>query len=214
MKPIDITKQILAMHEDEVMNNMLEEVKNELKGTIPSDIQTTLDACMQKLSNEGNVTPSNVVSFKPKSTPSIISFAETELLAASGQSLGDWFSQPMNFGGAGFILDVRKVIGSDNEVDLYLNPNQVHQKISATQRLCVHFLHQVSKKYLCLSASIFSLFPKQDPRIHHPFFVHRFFDALQYPFKRFTLLLFVIRSMVFPHCMMMCNCTTKINNCL
>ena len=30
MKPIDITKQILAMHEDEVMNNMLEEVKNEL----------------------------------------------------------------------------------------------------------------------------------------------------------------------------------------
>lgn len=124
MKPIDITKQILAMHEDEVMNNMLEEVKNELKSTIPSDIQAALDACMQKLSNEGNVTSSNVVSFKPKSTPSIISFAETELIAASGQSLGDWFSQPMNFGGAGFILDVRKVIGSDNEVDLYLNPNQ------------------------------------------------------------------------------------------
>ena len=124
MKPIDITKQILAMHEDEVMHNMLEEVTNELKDAIPSDIQATLDACMQKLNNEVDAIPSNVVSFKPKSAPATVSFAETELLAASGQSLGDWFLQPMNFVGAGFTLDVRKVIGSENEVDLYLNPNQ------------------------------------------------------------------------------------------
>jgi hypothetical protein len=131
MKPIDITKQILAMHEDEVMNNMLEEVKNELKDTIPSDIQATLDACMQKLSNEGDVTPSNVVSFKPKSTPSTISFAETELLAASGTSLADWFSQPINFAGVGFILDIRRVFGTKDEIDLYLSPTD-SEKMSAS----------------------------------------------------------------------------------
>ena len=131
MKPIDITKQVLAMHEDEVMNNMLEEVKNELKDTIPSDIQATLDACMQKLSNEGDVTPSNVVSFKPKSTPSTISFAETELLAASGKSLADWFSQPINFAGVGFILDIRRVIGTKDEIDLYLSPTD-SEKMSAS----------------------------------------------------------------------------------
>ena len=131
MKPIDITKQILAMHEDEVMNNMLEEVKNELKDTIPSDIQATLDACMQKLSNEGDVTPSNVLSFKPKSTPSIISFAETELLAASGKSLADWFSQPINFAGVGFILDIRRVFGTKDEIDLYLSPTD-SERMSAS----------------------------------------------------------------------------------
>jgi hypothetical protein len=131
MKPIDITKQILAMHEDEVMQNMLEEVKNELKDTIPSDIQATLDACMQKLSNEGDVTPSNVVSFKPKSTPSTISFAETELLAASGKSLADWFSQPINFAGVGFILDIRRVFGTKDEIDLYLSPTD-SEKMSAS----------------------------------------------------------------------------------
>lgn len=131
MKPIDITKQILAMHEDEVMNNMLEEVKNELKDTIPSDIQATLDACMRKLSNEGDVTPSNVLSFKPKSTPSIISFAETELLAASGKSLADWFSQPINFAGVGFILDIRRVFGTKDEIDLYLSPTD-SERMSAS----------------------------------------------------------------------------------
>lgn len=127
MKPIDITKQILAMHENEVMEDMFEEVKNELKDSIPSDIQATIDACRQKLNNEVDATSSNVVSFQPKSAPPAVSFAETELLAASGKSLADWFSQPLNFGGAGFILDIRKVIGTEDEVDLYLIPNQADE---------------------------------------------------------------------------------------
>ncbi len=131
MKPIDITKQILEMHEDEVMNNMIEEVKSELKDTIPSDIQATLDACMQKLKSEVDATSSNVVSFKLKSTPSNISFAETELLAASGKSLADWFSQPINFAGVGFILDIRRVIGTKDEIDLYLSPTD-SEKMSAS----------------------------------------------------------------------------------
>jgi len=121
MKPIDITKQILAMHEDEVMNNMLEEVKNELKDTIPSDIQATLDACMKKLNN--------VVILKPKSTT--IRIAETELLAASGTSLADWFSQPINFAGIGFILDIRRIIGTKDEIDLYLSSTD-SEKMSAS----------------------------------------------------------------------------------
>jgi hypothetical protein len=55
-------------------------------------------------------------------------FGETELLAAAGKSLADWFSQPMHFGGAGFILDIRKVFGTENEVDIYLKPNKNNVK--------------------------------------------------------------------------------------
>jgi hypothetical protein len=65
----------------------------------------------------------NVISFfgndiKVSQSP----IGEVELLAASGSSLGSWFSQPIRFDGAGFILDIRKVIGSDNEVDVSLFP--------------------------------------------------------------------------------------------
>jgi hypothetical protein len=125
MKPIDITDQILRMHKEEVIQKMITDTQEELARDIPSDLQKELDLCLSKAKMSEGQSTDNVISFKPKEN-SIVAFpfAETELLAASGQSLADWFSQPMNFGGAGFILDVRRVLGSDNEVDLYLTPNE------------------------------------------------------------------------------------------
>jgi hypothetical protein len=109
MKPIDITEQIIKMHEEDVIQQMITDTQEELASDIPSDLQKELDSCLSKAKEN------NIIAFP---------FAETELLAASGKSLADWFSQPMNFGGAGFILDVRRVLGSKNEVDLYLKPNE------------------------------------------------------------------------------------------
>ena len=117
----DITKQILEMHEEEEMQNLMEEVRKEFKHGIPEQLQSELNALLAKA--KANKKSDNVIAFKPKKIHSFFKpLAATELLAAAGQSLGDWFSQPMNFGGAGFILDVRRVIGTENEVDLYLTP--------------------------------------------------------------------------------------------
>jgi len=125
MKPTDITEQILKMHEEDVIQQMITDTQEVLANDIPSDLQKELDLCLSKAKMSERQSTDNVISFKPKEKTNIVTFpfAETELLAASGKSLADWFSQPMNFGGAGFILDVRRVLGSDNEVDLYLTPN-------------------------------------------------------------------------------------------
>jgi hypothetical protein len=132
MKPIDITDKILRMHEEEVIQQMIKDTQEELTSTIPSDLQKELDLCLSKVKMSENQSTDNVVSFTPKERNVVVfPFAETELLAASGKSLADWFSQPMNFGGAGFILDVRRVLGTDNEVDLYLSPTDL-EKMSAS----------------------------------------------------------------------------------
>ncbi len=124
MKQIDITKQILALHEEDIFKQMLDDVENEVNEGIPKSLQQEIDSCISKVNLEKKSRRYNVISFKPKSRPASNVFAETELLAASGQSLSEWFSQPLSFGGAGFVLDIRRVIGSNNEVDLYLTPNQ------------------------------------------------------------------------------------------
>ena len=124
MKEIDITKQILALHEEDVFTQMMDEIEQELKDGIPESLQQEIDLYTKKaksteISNNENVVHIN---FKNKLVSNV--FAETELLAASGQSLSDWFSEPLSFGGAGFVLDIRRVIGNNNDVDLYLLPNQ------------------------------------------------------------------------------------------
>jgi hypothetical protein len=125
MKKIDITHEVREMHEEKLMLTALNEVKHELEDGLPVDLQEELDHLLSRSRPSITNQPSNVVSFAPTTIPSnLYTFGETELLAAAGSSLSDWFSQPMNFGGAGFVLDVRKVIGTDNEIDVYLRPNK------------------------------------------------------------------------------------------
>ncbi|WP_019029051.1 hypothetical protein [Colwellia piezophila] len=123
MKNQNITKQILLMHESDVFNDMANEVDKELAEGIPKSLQDELDILIAKAGSSVEQPTENIIPFKRQKKENLYEFAETVLLAASGTSLADWFSQPINFGGAGFILDVRRVIGSDNEVDLYLTPN-------------------------------------------------------------------------------------------
>lgn len=132
MKPIDITEQILKIHEEEVIQQMITDTQKELASDIPCDLQKELDLCLSKVKMSENQSTDNVVSFKPKENNIVaFPFAETELLAASGKSLADWFSQPINFAGVGFILDIRRVIGTKDEIDLYLSPTD-SEKMSAS----------------------------------------------------------------------------------
>ena len=127
MKKNNITQQILTIHEEETMRKIMNEVKQELEEGISEALQSELDALLIKSKEIGSIKSGNVLQFKEKAkerTPQFILFAETELLAAAGKSLGDWFSQPISFGGGGFLLDVRRVLGSKNEVDIYLKPNK------------------------------------------------------------------------------------------
>jgi hypothetical protein len=122
MKQIDITANILAIHEREALKEYVKKAQDEFKQGIPVTLQSELEFLLASAMEDSKPENHNVLSFKPKAK-NVTNFAETELLAASGKSLGSWFSQPLNFGNAGFILDVRKIIGTDNEVDLYLLPN-------------------------------------------------------------------------------------------
>lgn len=121
MKRIDITSKVLEIHEREELKKAVEEAKKEVAEGIHKDILSEVELLVQK------AVPDELVNFdlnfEEASANEPYYSTETELLAASGQSLGEWFSQPINFAGAGFVLDVRRVIGTKNEVDIYLTPN-------------------------------------------------------------------------------------------
>jgi len=127
MSKIDITHNIQKVHEDEIMQGLANEVQEELKNGIPTELQQELDNLLKKANKPKILHKNNILAFKPRKnyTQQIInSFESVELLAAAGQNLGDWFSTPITFTEYGFILDIRKVIDSENEVDLYISPYQ------------------------------------------------------------------------------------------
>ena len=112
---------------------MITDTQEELASDIPSDLQKELDLCLGKAKMSESQSTDNVIALEPKEKTNIVAFpfAETELLAASGKSLADWFSQPINFAGVGFILDIRRVIGTKDEIDLSLSPTD-SEKMSAS----------------------------------------------------------------------------------
>lgn len=123
----DITKQMLAIHTEETLSDLMAEAKSEVENGMSYELSSELEMLLKKAKSSSD-RQSNKVTFKSRPNKTVVdSFGSTELLAAAGQALGDWFSQPMSFGGAGFILDVRRVIGSENEVDIYLSPNNSHK---------------------------------------------------------------------------------------
>jgi len=76
--------------------------------------------------------------------------AELTLLAASGIKSEPWFSQLLNFGSSGIILDIRPIIGKDGDVDIYLISNS---------KDCA-LIKNTLKKYAGLNLDISVLFGK------------------------------------------------------
>jgi len=128
MSKVDITQNIKKIHEEDIMKELIEEVQDELKNGIPQNLQQELDLLLKKSNKTNLIHKDNIVAFKPRKNYKqqiVNSFNSVELLAAAGQNLGQWFSAPITFPEYGFILDIRKVIDSDNEVDLYISSHQI-----------------------------------------------------------------------------------------
>ena len=124
MSKVDITQEIARLHEERLMEEAIQEVKKELAEGVPIEVQREVNKLLSQIETPTSVDSDNVIAFAPKSArPQSYTIGETELLAAAGPTLADWFAQPISLGGAGFVLDVRRVIGSVDEVDIYLNPN-------------------------------------------------------------------------------------------
>lgn len=123
MKKHDITNGIIRLHEDSIMKKLVNEVKEELeKGDLDSH-QSDLDQLLTRLKGKENQDKSNVISLKPTvKRKEHSSFYSVELLAAAGESIDVWHSQPIYFRDVGFTLDIRAVLGSSDEVELYISP--------------------------------------------------------------------------------------------
>ena len=117
VKNIDITEEVLQLHDLHEAEQIAREVQEELQAGIPKTLQRELDSLLLKV----NGTQSNIVQFPTSIVASNEPMLTTQLKAASGQNLGNWFDQPILFGN--IQLDVRKIIGSDNEVDVSIVSN-------------------------------------------------------------------------------------------
>lgn len=115
MSEENITQLVQAIHEQEMNKKLLAEVRQELKNGLPEGLIDEVRALVTKAESEMN----KVVAFPHKT----IQLGITELMAASGQELGEWFAQPIVFAANGFVVDIRKVLGSEDDVDVYIYPN-------------------------------------------------------------------------------------------
>lgn len=118
----DLTALILKMNEDIEADKLIEEINQ-----------------IDEISYQKAVREVRAMLTSPSSL-----VAQTNLMAAASDELSVWFSQPISFHGVGMCLDIRKVIGSETEVELNLFPLQ-----GAEAKM-----HEALKKYLGLTVEI------------------------------------------------------------
>jgi len=124
MRNSDITKNIQLLYTEEVMNKLSLEVTKELASADKPALLGELSQLINKAQNAGLSKSDNVTAFKPRSilgNPVLNSFESVELLAAAGKSLNSWFSSPIAFIEFGFTMDIRKILGSETDIELYLS---------------------------------------------------------------------------------------------
>jgi hypothetical protein len=51
-----------------------------------------------------------------------IRLASTPRIAAAGQDLGSWLARPLVFAASGMEIDIRKILGSEDKVNVYVHP--------------------------------------------------------------------------------------------
>ncbi|MEA3587647.1 hypothetical protein J6I75_04720 [Pseudidiomarina sp. 1APP75-27a] len=98
MTKINITQAILEQFLSEEAYGVIEEVKK----TDPFSLHQALKEANQL-----------IASMPP------IRLGTTYLMAAAGQHLSDWFSQPIIFEALGMYVDIRKIINSASQVEVF-----------------------------------------------------------------------------------------------
>jgi hypothetical protein len=124
MKKIEITSSILKIHEEKIMHALVKEVAEELRDGVSENLQIELNDLLARANPEHAHSKDNVLSFHHKSSyqQSVTRrFDSVELLAAAGLVTETWFSTSISFGEEGFSLDIRRVIDTECEVDLYFS---------------------------------------------------------------------------------------------
>lgn len=109
----NITQLIRQIHEEEVNKQLVEDVLKESEKGFSEEIMSEVQSLLKKARQN------NVIPFPSRK----IRLAQTELTAAGGQELGTWFEHPIIFESVGMVVDVRKVFGSDDKVNVYVHPN-------------------------------------------------------------------------------------------
>lgn len=117
MQDTNITSLIKLNHRLEVGKKLLTDVHQEMKQGVPKALVDEVKMLINQ--TKSNLSKSKVAVFPLNRSQ----LASTQLMAAAGQSIGDWFAQPIVFAASGFVVDIRKVLGSQNAVDIYINPN-------------------------------------------------------------------------------------------
>ena len=121
MSEENITKLVQTIHAQENNKKLLAQVRQELENGIPEELLAEVRVLVKKSES----TKSNVITFPSRT----VQLGTTELMAASSQDLGEWFAQPIVFAANGFVVDIRKVLGSDNDVDVYIYSNGSDEKL-------------------------------------------------------------------------------------
>lgn len=107
------TKLIRQIHDEKVhldfANQAIEETEQKLS--------VSLEHRLQKLIQESNKIAENVIEFPERK---VVSIGEATLMAAAGQKLSNWYENPLIFSSTGFIVDVRPILGTENEVEITL----------------------------------------------------------------------------------------------
>lgn len=117
----NITKLIRQVHEEEQSKRLIKKVLEESEEGFPESLLEQVRSLVQKSEESGK----NIITFPGRK----IQLAQTELMAAAGQNLGDWFAQPIVFTALGMVVDIRKILGTDDEVDVYIYSNDGEQAL-------------------------------------------------------------------------------------
>ena len=122
MKKNDITNDIKKLYLAEEIEKISQEIVAEFKDGIPSEHNMELEVLLKKCNQES----ANVLTFPTRKS---IKLAEVELLAAASKNqTADIISQPLIFMAEGFSVDIRRVIGSENNVTLYFEALEKKEK--------------------------------------------------------------------------------------
>lgn len=118
-----ITQLIRQIHEEKVYQDFVGQVLEETKLGVSKSLN-------QKVSNllefSENQISKKVIPFA-RTKP--LSLGKTTLLAAAGENVGNWFEHPLVFPSSGMVVDIRRIVGSEDEVDLYIQSNSDDESV-------------------------------------------------------------------------------------
>jgi hypothetical protein len=116
MKKVNLTHQIRELQLNAIMEKLEVEVLEELATGDLGQLKAELSSLFNGTNNRIH---ENVVSLAARKRPQV-SFESVQLLAAAGLESHDWYSTPIRFFEYGFNLEIRKILGYENEVEITL----------------------------------------------------------------------------------------------